>query len=106
MKSGGQASTAQAQQARSRAQSHSEAKRLKSHKFQSNPVTQLNLGNMAAIGRSGTMKQAASNSSLDIDFTFNTIKDVKKVTWKEQAPWFREIFDGFCWLAYCNNNQL
>ena len=39
--------------------------------------------------------------SLGIDFTFNTIKNVKKVNWKEEAPWFREISDGFCWLAYC-----
>jgi len=44
---------------------------------------------------------ANSIQSFDIDFTFNTIKDVKKVTWKESAPWFREIYDGFCWLAYC-----
>lgn len=42
----------------------------------------------------------------DIDFTFNTIKDVKKVSWKKSAPWYREIYDGFCWLAYCHNDQL
>ena len=42
--------------------------------------------------------------SVGIDFTFNTIKDVKKVTWKEDAPWFREITDGFCWIAYCHNS--
>lgn len=47
---------------------------------------------------------ASSIQSFDIDFTFNTIKDVKKVTWKESAPWFREIYDGFCWLAYCQND--
>lgn len=41
--------------------------------------------------------------SLGIDFTFNTIKNVKKVNWKEDAPWFREISDGFCWLCYCQN---
>jgi len=39
--------------------------------------------------------------SLGIDFTFNTIKNVKKVNWKEDAPWYREISDGFCWLCYC-----
>ena len=44
--------------------------------------------------------------SLGIDFTFNTIKNVKKVQWKEAAPWYREITDGFCWLAYCNNDEL
>ena len=41
-----------------------------------------------------------------LDFTFNTIKDVKKVDWKQQAPWYREITDGFCWLAYCDNTTL
>jgi hypothetical protein len=44
--------------------------------------------------------------SKGIDFTFNTIKDVKKVSWKNEAPWFREITDGFCWLAYCHNRSL
>lgn len=44
--------------------------------------------------------------SKGIDFTFNTIKDVKKVSWKDDAPWFREITDGFCWLAYCHNRSL
>lgn len=42
----------------------------------------------------------------EIDFTFNSIKDVKKVSWKDDAPWFREISDGFCWLAYCHNRSL
>lgn len=41
--------------------------------------------------------------SLGIDFTFNTIKNVKKVGWKEDAPWYREISDGLCWLCYCYN---
>lgn len=41
--------------------------------------------------------------SLGIDFTFNTIKNVKKVAWKEDAPWYREISDGMCWLCYCQN---
>ena len=44
--------------------------------------------------------------SKGIDFTFNTIKDVNKVSWKDDAPWFREITDGFCWLAYCHNRSL
>ena len=44
--------------------------------------------------------------SKGIDFTFNTIKDVKKVSWKDNAPWFREITDGFCLLAYCHNRSL
>ena len=43
--------------------------------------------------------------SLGIDFTFNTIKNVKKVAWKEDAPWYREISDGLCWLCYCQNER-
>lgn len=42
----------------------------------------------------------------NIDFTFNTIKTVKKVAWKEEAPWYREVTDGFCWIAYCHNDEL
>jgi hypothetical protein len=30
---------------------------------------------------------------------------VKKVPWRDEAPWFREIQDGFCWLCYCMNNK-
>lgn len=41
--------------------------------------------------------------SLGIDFTFNTIKNVKKVSWKEDAPWFREITDGMSLICYCQN---
>jgi hypothetical protein len=43
--------------------------------------------------------------SLGIDFTFNNIKNVKKVNWKSDAPWYREITDGFCWLCYCQNSK-
>ena len=51
------------------------------------------------------LPSASSNQklSLGIDFTFNTIKNVKKVNWKDDAPWFREITDGFCWLCYCQS---
>ena len=50
--------------------------------------------------------KSSNSKNFGIDFTFNTIKDVKKVSWKDSAPWFREIHDGFCWLAYCHNDQL
>ena len=49
---------------------------------------------------------AKHSGGLEIDFTFNTIKNVKKVQWKSEAPWYREINDGFCWLAYCQNQNL
>ena len=25
--------------------------------------------------------------------------------WQEEAPWYREIADGFCWLCYCENSH-
>ena len=43
--------------------------------------------------------------SLGIDFSFNTIKTVRKVTWKDEAPWYCEIEDGMCWLCYCQNSD-
>ena len=84
-----------------------------------NGVPPLNLNSQLGISQQKTFKSlnsvnmstsiiAASSGKkpLGIDFTFNTIKDVKKVSWKESAPWFREIYDGFCWLAYCQNENL
>ena len=61
---------------------------------------------LSSVNPSPASHNAPSVRPLGIDFTFNTIKDVKKVTWKDSAPWFREIFDGFCWLAYCENDQM
>lgn len=43
--------------------------------------------------------------SLGIDFSFNTIKNVKKVGWTEDAPWFREVTDGLSWFCYCRNSR-
>jgi hypothetical protein len=43
--------------------------------------------------------------TLGIDFTFNTIKNVHKVTWKNECPWYREIKEGFSWFCYCLNTK-
>lgn len=59
-----------------------------------------------SVNMSTSIIATSGKKPLGIDFTFNTIKDVKKVNWKESAPWYREIYDGFCWLAYCNNETL
>ena len=48
-------------------------------------------------------QESSFQLSLGIDFTFNTIKNVKKVNWKEDAPWYREISDGLSWICYCQN---
>ena len=43
--------------------------------------------------------------SLGIDFSFNTIKNVKKSAWKSTAPWYREVTDGLSWICYCLNSK-
>ena len=69
-------------------------------------VPSLNLGGAGGSALNLSKEGAGGNKvSLGIDFTFNTIKNVKKVNWKEDAPWFREISDGFCWLCYCQNEK-
>ena len=42
---------------------------------------------------------------LGIDFTFNTIKNVQKVNYQIENPWYREIKDGFNWFCYCLNTK-
>lgn len=59
-----------------------------------------------SLGGTKNLNETLNNSfqvSLGIDFTFNTIKNVKKVNWKEDAPWYREITDGLSWICYCQN---
>ena len=41
--------------------------------------------------------------NLGIDFSFNIIKNVRKVEMKQAAPWYRELSDGLSWLCYCRN---
>jgi hypothetical protein len=62
------------------------------------PTLQSEVGSRKVLNTCGTLP---SVKALNLDFTFNTIKDVKKVTWKNEAPWYREISDGFCWMCYC-----
>ena len=62
--------------------------------------------NLRQYASSAMAKSEKKGDTLGIDFTFNTIKNVKKVSWKEEAPWYREILDGFCWLGYCHNTNM
>ena len=48
-------------------------------------------------------KGERSKLRFGIDFSFNIIKDVKKMGWKESAPWYRELSDGLSWFCYCRN---
>ncbi|CDW78307.1 UNKNOWN [Stylonychia lemnae] len=43
--------------------------------------------------------------SVGLDFTFNSLRNVKRVNWQENAPWFRESQDGLNWLCYCKNSK-
>lgn len=62
-----------------------------------NKVPKLNLNNSGA-GNSPAI-------CLGIDFTFNSIKNVQKVTWKNEPVWYREIKEGFSWFCYCMNTR-
>ena len=50
-------------------------------------------------------KNSKGKFNLGIDFSFNTIKNVKKISWKYRAPWFREVTDGFSLFCYCRNSK-
>ena len=41
--------------------------------------------------------------SLGINLSFNSIKLVNKTSWKQSAPWYREVTDGASWICYCYN---
>jgi hypothetical protein len=43
--------------------------------------------------------------SVGLDFTFNALRNVHRVGWKPDAPWYREITDGMSWFAYCKNQS-
>jgi len=38
-----------------------------------------------------------------MDFQFNRLRDVKKVDWKNESPWYCEVQDGLSWFGYCYN---
>ena len=43
--------------------------------------------------------------SLSMDFGFNCLRDVQKVQWKNQCPWYCEVRDGLSWFGYCLNRE-
>ena len=53
------------------------------------------LDNYDSAAMAGSAKLLSPQITLGIDFTFNTIKNVRKVTWKTESPWYREIKEGF-----------
>lgn len=40
-----------------------------------------------------------------MDFRFNHLRNVKKVNWKQDAPWYCEVRDGLNWFGYCLNED-
>ena len=49
------------------------------------------------------LDRRSSMLSVCIDFRFNLLRNVKKVNWKVEAPWYREVHDGLNWFGYCKN---
>ena len=52
-------------------------------------------------GRGG--QSGKSIQSLSMDFRFNLLRNVKKVSWKKNQPWYREVRNGLNWFGYCFN---
>ena len=44
-----------------------------------------------------------SQLSLCMDFRFNMLRNVKKVVWKNEKSWYRQVKDGLNWFGYCCN---
>lgn len=40
-----------------------------------------------------------------MNFNFNYLRDVKKVSWKGSCPWYCEVRDGLSWFGYCLNKD-
>jgi hypothetical protein len=45
----------------------------------------------------------SSHFAICMDFQFNRLRDVKKVDWKDESPWYCEVQDGLSWFGYCFN---
>lgn len=60
---------------------------------------------MSAMLKFKSDKSKSSQMSVCIDFRFNLLRNVKKVNWKIEAPWYREVHDGLNWFGYCKNRK-
>jgi hypothetical protein len=43
--------------------------------------------------------------SIGIDFSFNLLKDIRKIKFEEEAPSYREVSDGVSLFLYCKNKD-
>jgi len=51
------------------------------------------------------LQQTKPRVSLSIDFSFNMLRNVRKVNWKADCPWYAEVRDGLSWFGYCLNDK-
>ena len=53
------------------------------------------------------INEKTNHLQLGVDFSFNTLRNVQRVDWKEESktPWYREVSDGLSWIAYCKNKK-
>lgn len=50
-------------------------------------------------------KKTNKSIGLDLDFSFNYMKNLQKMNWENRAPSFREIEDGLSMICYCTNKN-
>ena len=72
-----------------------------SHDYYKSITVKATLKFRKAVG----LKNKSSRLSISIDFRFNFLKNIKKVSWKVKSPWYREVHDGLNWFGYCKNRS-
>lgn len=51
------------------------------------------------------IKTNKKKCSIEIDFSFNYLKEIKKIEYQESAPDHREASDGINFICYCENKK-
>ena len=51
------------------------------------------------------IQKSNHNFCLGLNFSFNYMKNLKKINWDNSAPSFREIEDGISLICYCQSKQ-
>lgn len=61
--------------------------------------------NFAKILKIQLIRKGERKCSIGIDFSFNILKDIKKIEFSDEAPSFREASDGLNIFCYCKNKS-
>ncbi len=68
-------------------------------------VSEFNLRESGKFLKIQLIRKGKRTCSIGIDFSFNILKDIKKIEFCENAPSFREATDGLNIFCYCKNKS-